>query len=181
MRVTHVLCLLMPGSVPPPATDADVKPEVQKIASRSLSLFKLLCFATCVSSVAFSSSVFAEGSSIPYGGGGPIPFRQIISQYNQTGELFRIEGQCQSSCTTLLAIRNVCVDQNATLLFHAWLAPSQRGQKPDPAKQSAMLSSYKPSLRNFLVTNHYVDTFDFRSISGRDIIQKFGYRECPRK
>jgi hypothetical protein len=42
-----------------------------------------------------------------------------------------------------------------------------------------MLGSYKPSLRQFLVANHYVDTFDFHAISGRDIIQKFGYRACP--
>jgi hypothetical protein len=41
------------------------------------------------------------------------------AQYNASGELFRIEGHCQSSCTLFLAIRNVCIDRNATLLFHA--------------------------------------------------------------
>jgi len=80
----------------------------------------------------------------------------------------------------LLAIKNVCVDPNATLLFHAALFPNERGQKPPPERQAAMLNSYKPKLRSYLVANHYVDTFEFHRIFGRDIIQKFGYRECPK-
>ena len=81
----------------------------------------------------------------------------------------------------LLAIKNVCVDPSATLLFHAALLPNERNQKPDPKKQAAMLNSYRPALRNYLVKNHYVDTFEFHAISGRDIIQQFGYRACPAK
>jgi len=127
------------------------------------------------------SSAFAEGSSVPYGGGGRIDARSIVQQYNQTGQLLRIEGQCQSSCTMLLAARNACVDPSATLLFHAALLPNQQGQKPDPSKQSAMLQSYNSKLRNYLIANHYVDSFEFHSISGSEIIQKFGYRACPPK
>jgi hypothetical protein len=130
--------------------------------------------------VAWSSAALADGSSRPYGGGGRINPGAIVAEYNKSGERFRIEGSCQSSCTMLLAIKNVCVDPNATLLFHAALFPNEQGQKPPPARQAAMLNSYKPKLRSFLVANHYVDTFEFHTISGRDIIQKFGYRECPR-
>ncbi len=122
---------------------------------------------------------WADGSSRPYGGGGRINPGAIIAQYNKSGERFRIEGSCQSSCTMLLAIKNVCVDPNATLLFHAALFPNERGQKPPPRRQAAMLASYKPNLRNYLVKNGYVDTFEFHAISGRDIISKFGYRACP--
>jgi predicted amidophosphoribosyltransferase len=121
---------------------------------------------------------FAQDTSRPYGGGGPINAPQIISEYNRTGRQMRIEGSCQSSCTTLLAIRNVCVDPNATLLFHAALFPNERGQKPPPKRQAQMLGSYNAKLRNYLVSNGYVDTFDFHTISGRDIIQKFGYKAC---
>ena len=81
----------------------------------------------------------------------------------------------------VLAIRNVCVDPNATLLFHAALLANEQAKKPDPARQSRMLNSYNAKLRSFLVANHYVDTFEFHAISGRDIIQKFGYRQCPNK
>jgi hypothetical protein len=134
-----------------------------------------------VYSLLWASPVFAVGSSLPYGGGGRIGVEAIVQQYNQSGELFRIEGHCQSSCTRLLGIKNVCIDPNAALLFHAALFANERAQKPDPARQSRMLNSYNPKLRSFLIANHYVDTFEFHAISGRDIIQKFGYRQCPNK
>ena len=141
---------------------------------------RFLRAGVCFIAIALTSAAVADGSSRPYGGGGRINPGAIVAKYNKSGELFRIEGSCQSSCTMLLAIKNVCVEPSATLLFHAALFPNERGQKPPPARQAAMLNSYKPKLRSYLVTNHYVDTFEFHAISGRDIIQKYGYRECPR-
>jgi hypothetical protein len=44
-----------------------------------------------------------------------------------------------------------------------------------------MLAAYNSSLRNYVTANHYMETLAFHSISGRDMIQKFRYRECPRK
>jgi hypothetical protein len=44
-----------------------------------------------------------------------------------------------------------------------------------------MLSTYNAKLREFLIANHYMDTPEFRAISGRDIVQKFGYRACPQQ
>lgn len=141
---------------------------------------KILPLMALVASVVWSSAVLADGSSRPYGGGGRINPGAIIAQYNKSGERFRIEGSCQSSCTMLLAIRNVCVEPDATLLFHAALFPNEQGQRPPPARQAAMLNSYKPKLRRFLVANHYVDTFEFHAISGREMIARFGYRQCPK-
>ncbi len=148
--------------------------------SKAESVRTFILVSACFVAVAWSSAALADGSSRPYGGGGRINAGAIVAEYNKSGERFRIEGSCQSSCTMLLAIKNVCVDPNATLLFHAALFPNEQGQKPPPARQAAMLNSYKPKLRNYLVANHYVDTFEFHRISGRDIIQKFGYRECPK-
>lgn len=108
-------------------------------------------------------------------------FDAIIGQYNATGELFRIEGHCQSSCTMFLAIRNVCVDPSANLLFHAALSSSERDHPPYLAKNHHMASHYKSSLREFIRVNHYMDSFAFHPISGRDIIDKFGYRQCSQK
>jgi hypothetical protein len=135
----------------------------------------------CIIGIGSGASAFAEGSSLPYGGGGRINAPAIVSQYNQSGEPFRIEGSCQSSCTMLLAIRNVCVDPNATLLFHAALFPNERGQKPPPERQARMLNAYNPRLRSYLVSNGYVDSFEFHALSGREIIQKFGYKACPQR
>jgi hypothetical protein len=145
------------------------------------SLLKVAGLLACIVTVTSisGSSAFADGSSRPYGGGGRINAPDIVQKYNQSKELFRIEGSCQSSCTMLLAIRNVCVDPSATLRFHAALLPSEQNQKPDPRRQAQMLNSYNSRLRSYLVSNHYVDSFEFHDISGRDIIQKFGYRACP--
>jgi len=155
---------------------------MRKIAhAQRESVFKILCLTACLAAVAWSSAAFAEGSSRPYGGGGPYypTFDTIIRQYNRSGELFRIEGHCQSNCTTFLAIRNVCVEPDGTLLFHANLSRSQRNQAPDPKKNQLMLSHYNTKLRNFVVANHYMDSYEFHAISGHEIIHRFGYRQCP--
>jgi hypothetical protein len=108
-------------------------------------------------------------------------FDAIIGQYNASGELFRIEGHCQSSCTMFLAIRNVCVDANANLLFHAALSASERDHAAYPERNAHMASHYNSALRGFVLAHHYMDSFAFHPISGRDIIRKFGYRQCSKK
>jgi hypothetical protein len=105
-------------------------------------------------------------------------FDPVVSQYNQSGELFRIEGHCQSSCTLFLGIRSVCVDRNATLLFHA---AHDNSRNASPSLTTHMLAAYNSSLRDYVTAHHYMDTLEFHAISGSDIIHKFGYRECPRK
>ncbi len=152
--------------------------SIAKAASR----LKRLSLLSCLTTLACTSAALANGSSVPYGGGGPMArFDAIIGQYNASGELFRIEGHCQSSCTMFLAIRNVCVDANANLLFHASLSARERDHAPYPEKNAHMASHYNSSLRAFVLANHYMNSFTFHAISGRDIIRKFGYRQCPGK
>jgi hypothetical protein len=128
--------------------------------------------------ILFSTSAMA-GSSAGYGMGGQFTrFDPVVSEYNQSGELFRIEGHCQSACTLLLGIRNVCVERTAKLLFHAG---HDRNKNIKPAETAHMLSAYNPQLRAFVTANHYMDTLDFHTISGGDMIQKFGYKSCPNK
>ncbi len=135
-----------------------------------------------VASLMWMPSALAAGSSVPWGGGGPMAkFDAIIAQYNASGEPFRIEGHCQSSCTMFLAIRNVCVDPNATLLFHAALSAHEKDHAPYPARNAHMASHYNASLRRFVLARHYMDSFTFHAVSGRDIIGKFGYRRCEGK
>src|SRR5262245_50026346 len=125
-----------------------------------------------------SSAATAAGSSAGYGGGGRfVRFDPIVQQYNQSGELFRIVGHCQSSCTLFLGIRNVCIEPGATLLFHAG-HDMQRNIRP--AFTNHMLNAYNSRLRSYLIANHAMETLAFHALSGRDLIQKFGYKECPR-
>lgn len=126
----------------------------------------------------FSSHGLAQDTSQPYSGGGPINPGAIIQKYNQSGREMRIVGSCQSSCTMLLAIKNVCVEPSAQLKFHAALFPNEKGQKPPPRRQAQMLAAYNAKLRNYLVSGGYVNGFEFHTISGQDIISRFGYRAC---
>ena len=124
------------------------------------------------------SPAMAAGSSAPYGTGGQFSrFDPVVEQYNQSGELFRIEGHCQSACTLFLAIRNVCIEPGATLLFHAG---HNRQHDVNASSTSHMLAAYNPALREYVTANHYMDTLAFHIISGSDMIGKFGYRACPK-
>ena len=126
----------------------------------------------------FTSDALAAGSSTPWAMGGNYSrFDPVVAQYNASGELFRIQGHCQSSCTLFLAIRNVCIEPSASLLFHS---AHDRQRNVSPALTQHMLAAYNAPLRAYVTANHYMDTLAFHTISGADIIDKFGYRQCPR-
>ena len=103
-------------------------------------------------------------------------FLAVIAQYNASGEPFRIDSHCQSACTMFLSIRNVCITPNATLLFHA----GGNRQKANISRSATdhMLAAYNPALRQYVTDHHFMDTFEFHSISARDMIARFGYPAC---
>lgn len=103
-------------------------------------------------------------------------FLSVIQQYNASGERFRIDSHCQSACTMFLSIRNVCVTPGATLLFHA--GGSMKKGILSPARTQQMASTYNAALRQYVTDNHFMDTFAFHSISGSDIVKRFGYPAC---
>ena len=123
-----------------------------------------------------SIPALAAGSSLPYGKGGWFAqFDPIVRQYNQSGEQFRIEGHCQSACTIFLGIRNVCIVRSARLLFHG---AHDRQWNIRPWLTNHLMNHYNARLRAYLVANHVMETLTFTTMSGSDMISKFGYREC---
>jgi hypothetical protein len=141
---------------------------------------KALVYLTLLPILLWTGTTALAGSSVGYGNGGPSSrFDPIVDQYNRSGELFRIEGRCQSACTLFLGIKNVCIEPSATLLFHA--GHDMARTKILAWATDHMLSAYNASLRSYVVSSHYMDTMEFHAISGRDMIQKFGYRECPKR
>ncbi|MGH7489558.1 MAG: hypothetical protein ACREMY_28755 [bacterium] len=92
--------------------------------------------------------------------------------------LFRIQGHCQSSCTLFLGIRSVCIERNARLLFHAG---HDRQRNILPSATQHMISAYNGRLRSYLQAGGYMSTLAFHTISGADMIRRFGYRECPKR
>ena len=103
-------------------------------------------------------------------------FLAVIAQYNASGEPFRIDSHCQSACTMFLSIRNVCVSPGATLLFHA--GGSMEKGTINPGSTQAMLSTYNPALQRYVTEHHFMETLQFHSISGGEIIHRFGYPAC---
>jgi hypothetical protein len=127
--------------------------------------------------VILSSSAFPATSEKFGKGGWYRDFRPEIERANATGELFRIKGHCQSNCTLFPGLRNVCVERGATLLFHAG---HDRQRNINAASTQRMLSAYNPALRRYVTEKGYMNTLEFHAIPGSMIIDKFGYRECPR-
>ena len=137
-------------------------------------LFALWCFA--------ARPAYADGSvsslGMGYGARNSAEFAQfqsVIQQYNASGERFRIDSHCQSACTMFLSIRNVCVSPNATLLFHAG---GTRLRGISPVRTQQMLDTYNAALQQYVTARHFMDTLDFHSISGGEIIKRFGYPAC---
>jgi hypothetical protein len=94
--------------------------------------------------------------------------------------LFRIRGHCQSNCTLFLGVRNVCVERSARLLFHAGHGRGENRYVINAGSTQRMLNAYNPKLRQYVTEKGYLAKLEFSTISGADIIDKFGYRECPR-
>ena len=144
----------------------------------------ILCrlFAGAVFVAGLVSISHADGSSVPYSEGGYVPdFVKIIRQLNATGEQFRIEGTCRSACTLFLGIRNVCIERDAKLFFHAGHDIAENKTGPDTRASRAMLFRYKESLRRHLLEGHHMDTAAFYMLPGSELNNRFGYRECPTK
>ena len=109
--------------------------------------------------------------STPYAMGGITrEFAPKVREADRSGKLFRIGGHCQSACTMFLAVRNVCIEPGAQLLFHA--GKTERGTRD-------MINSYNGKLRAYLAANRIMESSAFHTISGNDMIRRFGYRRCP--
>jgi hypothetical protein len=113
----------------------------------------------------------AEGSNLGYGLGGSLrDYDGTVHQYNASGERFRIRGRCQSACTLFLAIKNVCIERSAVLRFHAGSSPLSTAR---------MIEAYNARLRTYLNAGNYMGSSAFHTVSGSDMISRFGYKECP--
>jgi hypothetical protein len=152
----------------------NIKPELMRVLSTLVFVCALNAVATMPSRADGSVSALQMGMGARPGEMGR--FDVVVSQYNASGERFRIDSHCQSACTIFLSIRNVCITPDATLLFHA--GGNRRTGQMSAASTQHMLAAYNSALRQYVIQNHFMETFDFHSISGRDMVNRFGYRAC---
>ncbi len=123
---------------------------------------------------------YAAGNSRGYGEGGSLfAFLALVNRYNEHSEPFRIEGVCKSACTMFLAIRNVCIERTAVLMFHAGRDVQANRTGPDTRATRLMLSAYNARLQAYLIAGHRLDTLDFYALPASELIDRFGYRQCP--
>ena len=124
-----------------------------------------------------TSAMAAPGSSVGYEDGGSYyTYKSVVQQYNASGELFRIDGICQAACTIFLAIKNVCIGPNARLMFRA----ASENRRRHEGYTRLALEHYNPSLRSYLIGQRVMDQWEkFHSVTGGDLVSRFGYRKCP--
>lgn len=144
-------------------------------STRCLAIARYALLATSLGLIAGLDLARAEGSNLGYGRGGRFSdYDGTVHQFNASGERFRIRGRCQSACTLFLAIKNVCIEPSARLMFHA----GNSGGLISPSATLHMMRAYNPRLRAYLEAGGYMNTKDFHTISGSVMIAKFGYRGC---
>jgi hypothetical protein len=146
--------------------------------TRALSAVVFLCAlgALATTPARADGSVSALGMGMGARPGEMGRFDAVVQQYNASGERFRIDSHCQSACTIFLSIHNVCITPNATLLFHS--GGDMRANRVSAASTQHMLDAYNPALRQYVSANHFMDTFAFHTIPGREMIARFGYPAC---
>ena len=149
---------------------------------KSISLIRALSALLCVLGAFAAGPARADDSVSSLGmgmGTGPnkpmVAFDTVIAQYNASGKRFRIDGHCQSACTMFLSIKNVCVEPDAELLFHAG---TDRSGQVSAKWTKHMLDKYKPALAQYLTDNHVMDGIKFYTISGSVLISQYGYPAC---
>jgi hypothetical protein len=151
------------------------KPKRASCTLRALSFLSVLG-AWAATPAHADGSVSALGMGMDARPGEMPRFDAVVQQYNASGERFSIDSRCQSACTIFLSIRNVCITPGATLLFHAGGDP--RANRVSPFATQHMLNAYNSALRQYVTENHFMDTFAFHTISGREMVARFGYPGC---
>jgi hypothetical protein len=151
---------------------------IQRAKLRAFSTLAIVAAAVALADRSAFADVSLAGIGMGHGAPSAESFRQFqaaVHQYSASGERFRIDTHCPSACTMFLAVRNVCIAPGASLAFHAGGNP-RRGIDPNFTGQ--MLATYKPALRKYLTSNHYMETFEFHTIPGDEMVRRFGYAAC---
>lgn len=104
-------------------------------------------------------------------------FNSVLSA-DLLGREIRISGTCISACTIYLGARNVCVEPDAVLWFHAAHDPNTR---MIDHKATQQMASYWPEpVRDWARRNRALERIEFtmsQGITGRELIN-MGVKRC---
>jgi hypothetical protein len=65
-----------------------------------------------------------------------------------------------------------------SLCFTPVTTSRKTGTGPDTRTSRTMLYWYNEGLRRYLLEGHHMDTEEFHTLPGGELIDRFGYREC---
>src|SRR4051794_38829326 len=108
-----------------------------------------LAVALCaVMSLMWTSAVCVARTG--YDAGGNIrAYAADVSRLNRTGAKKVISGVCASACTMYLGVKNMCIEPDAEVWFHAAHLPGE--DRPDPLGSLQMLSYYPKKVRAWAI------------------------------
>jgi hypothetical protein len=110
------------------------------------------------------------------GGGALYRYFGAVMRADMLGQKVRISGTCISACTVYLGARNVCVEPDAVLWFHA----AHVGGRVDETATREMASYWPESVRAWAESAGATKALEFtrrRSLTGSDLIA-MGMRAC---
>jgi hypothetical protein len=109
---------------------------------------RALAAALCAVIVLWPARVCVAGTG--YDTGGNIrAYAADVSRLNRTGAKKVISGVCASACTMYLGVKNVCIEPDAEVWFHAAHLPVEH--RPDPLGSLQMLSYYPKKVRAWAI------------------------------
>jgi len=100
---------------------------------------------------------------------------KTINEIKHYERPIHIKGLCVSSCTFALSYPDTCIDDNATLMFHAPRSPSG---EVDIHWFKIMSNSYPDDLKEWF--NHSVIDGEDHWISGYDFKKRFKIGVCSK-
>lgn len=109
------------------------------------------------------------------GGGNVMQFYKNIKTGNRSFIPIVISGTCASSCTMKLGSNNVCIDPDATLLFHQ---ASHHGTSIKSEYDTKILMSmYPKTIQNWVRNNGALNSHELTKMTGAEAII-LGIRSC---
>lgn len=113
--------------------------------------------------------VFDEGGWIE-------SYQKQVEGFIRTGTNVEIRGLCASACTMYLGVPNVCVHPTSELMFHGSI-PVLAEETKDEGDET-MSQHYTPELKQWYNRNAKHLQFVFKSLSGQELHDMFGYDLC---
>ena len=125
-------------------------------------MYRLLtAVSLAISTLVMASSASAEKVYYLHDpGGNAAAHIYTYSQVNAEYDRVVIDGQCKSSCTTVLGVvplKKICITPSGYFMFHAG---HHHDRSISPGDTQLMMSAYAPEVRDWVMKHHALEQVD---------------------